>query len=74
MKDGLIARLAAQVSDFYDQALKAGMTSVNIPSDWINHITAKKLHCIERVSMRFPVHQGVTTAKKSRDYKKHYET
>src|SRR5271170_1253381 len=44
MKDGLIARLAAQVSDFYDQALKAGMASVNIPSDWINHITAKKLH------------------------------
>ena len=44
MKDGLIARLAAQVSEFYDQALQAGMTSVNIPSDWINHITAKKLH------------------------------
>src|SRR5271170_5316091 len=44
LKDGLIARLAAQVSDFYDQALQAGMQSINIPSDWITHITAKKLH------------------------------
>jgi hypothetical protein len=44
MKDGLIARLAAQVSDFYDRALSTGMASVNIPSDWITHITAKKLH------------------------------
>jgi len=44
MKDGLIARLAAQVSDFYDQSLQAGMTSVNIPNDWINHIVAKKWH------------------------------
>ena len=44
MKDGLIARLAAQVSDFYEQSLQAGMTSVNIPNDWINHIVAKKWH------------------------------
>lgn len=44
LKDGLIARLAMQVSDFYDQALSAGMKSVNIPSDWIHHINAKKLH------------------------------
>lgn len=44
MKDGLIARLAAQVSDYYEQALQAGMTSTNIPTDWINHITAKKWH------------------------------
>jgi programmed cell death 6-interacting protein len=44
MKDSLIARLSSQVSDFYDQALQAGMASINIPSDWINHVTAKKLH------------------------------
>ena len=44
LKDGLIARLAQQVSEFYDHALSAGMASVNIPSDWILHITAKKLH------------------------------
>jgi programmed cell death 6-interacting protein len=44
MKDSLISRLSAQVSEFYDQALSSAMTSVNIPSDWITHITAKKLH------------------------------
>lgn len=44
LKDGLIARLSAQVSEFYEQSLVAVMTSVNIPSDWITHITAKKLH------------------------------
>jgi programmed cell death 6-interacting protein len=44
LKDGLIARLSAQVSEFYEQSLAAAMTSVNIPSDWITHITAKKLH------------------------------
>lgn len=44
MKDGLIARLAAQVSDYYDKCLSAASASVNIPSDWITHITAKKLH------------------------------
>ena len=43
-KDGLIARLAAQVSDFYDSAVRSGMSSLNIPADWITHITAKKLH------------------------------
>lgn len=44
LKDGLIARLSTQVSEFYEQSLTAAMTSVNIPSDWITHITAKKLH------------------------------
>src|SRR5579859_87857 len=44
LKDGLIARLSIQVSEFYGQSLAAAMTSVNIPSDWITHITAKKLH------------------------------
>jgi programmed cell death 6-interacting protein len=52
MKDGLIARLAAQVSEFYDHALSAAMTSVNIPSDWITHITAKKLHFISAAQYR----------------------
>ena len=44
MKDGLIARLAAQVSEFYDQSLQAGQKSNNIPSDWLTHIAVKKLH------------------------------
>jgi programmed cell death 6-interacting protein len=44
MKDSLISKLSAQVSEFYDQALSSAMASTNIPSDWITHITAKKLH------------------------------
>jgi programmed cell death 6-interacting protein len=44
MKDGLIARLANQVSEFYDQALTAGMNSTNVSGDWITHVNAKKLH------------------------------
>jgi programmed cell death 6-interacting protein len=44
MKDGLIARLASQVSEFYEQAITAAMNSTNVPADWITHINAKKLH------------------------------
>ena len=44
MKDSLISKLSAQVSEFYDQALSSAMASTNIPSDWMTHITAKKLH------------------------------
>jgi hypothetical protein len=52
LKDGLIARLSAQVSEFYEQSLAAAMTSVNIPSDWITHITAKKLHFYSAAQFR----------------------
>lgn len=44
LKDGLIAKLAAKVSDFYDQAAEFGTKSDTISTDWIHHMTAKHHH------------------------------
>lgn len=44
MKDGLIAKLAAKVSDFYDQAAEYGTKSDTISTEWIHHMTAKQHH------------------------------
>jgi programmed cell death 6-interacting protein len=43
-KDGLISKLAAKVSDFYDQAAEHGTQSDTISTDWIHHMTAKHHH------------------------------
>ena len=44
LKDGLIAKLAAKVSDFYDQAAENGTKSDTISTEWIHHMTAKHHH------------------------------
>ncbi|KAL9604993.1 MAG: hypothetical protein Q9219_000181 [cf. Caloplaca sp. 3 TL-2023] len=44
LKDGLIAKLAAKVSDFYDQAAEFGTKSDIISTEWIHHMTAKHHH------------------------------
>ncbi|KAL8934966.1 MAG: hypothetical protein Q9216_005649 [Gyalolechia sp. 2 TL-2023] len=44
LKDGLIAKLAAKVSDFYDQAADFGTKSDIISTEWIHHMTAKHHH------------------------------
>ena len=44
MKDGLIAKLAAKVSDFYDEAAEYGTKSDTISTEWIHHMTAKHHH------------------------------
>ena len=44
LKDGLIAKLAAKVSDFYDQAAEFGTKSDAISTEWIHHMTAKHHH------------------------------
>jgi programmed cell death 6-interacting protein len=44
LKDSLIARLAAKVSDFYTQARDFGVKSGAISSEWIHHMTAKHYH------------------------------
>ena len=44
LKDNLIARLAAKVSDFYSQAGQSGIKSDAISSEWIHHMTAKHHH------------------------------
>ena len=44
MKDGLISKLAAKVSDFYDQAAEYGTKSDTISTEWIHHMTAKQHH------------------------------
>lgn len=44
LKDGLIAKLAAKVSDFYDQAAEYGTSSATISVEWIHHMTAKHHH------------------------------
>lgn len=44
LKDGLIAKLAAKVSDFYDQAAEYGTKSDIISTEWIHHMTAKQHH------------------------------
>ena len=44
LKDALIAKLAAKVSDFYDQAAEYGTKSDIISTEWIHHMTAKQHH------------------------------
>ncbi|KAI9712641.1 MAG: hypothetical protein M1812_006821 [Candelaria pacifica] len=44
LKDGSIAKLAARVSDLYDQAGEFGVKSDSISSEWIHHMTAKHFH------------------------------
>ncbi len=44
LKDSLIAKLAAKVSDFYDQAAEYGTKSDIVSTDWIHHMTAKHHH------------------------------
>ena len=44
LKDSLIAKLAAKVSDFYDQAAEYGTKSDIISTDWIHHMAAKHHH------------------------------
>lgn len=44
MKDGTIAKLAAKVSDFYDQAAEYGTKSDTVSTEWIHHMTAKHHH------------------------------
>ena len=43
-KDALIAKLAAKVSDFYDQAAEHGTRSDTVSTDWIHHMSAKHHH------------------------------
>lgn len=44
LKDGLIAKLAAKVSDLYDQAAEFGTKSDTISTEWIHHMAAKHHH------------------------------
>ena len=44
LKDGTIAKLAAKVSDFYDQAAEFGTKSDAVSTEWIHHMTAKHHH------------------------------
>ena len=43
-KDALIAKLAAKVSDLYDQAAEHGTRSDTISTEWIHHMSAKHHH------------------------------
>lgn len=43
-KDALIAKLAAKVSDFYDQAAEYGTRSDTVSTEWIHHMSAKHHH------------------------------
>lgn len=44
LKDAVIAKLAAKVSDFYSVAGDAGIKSDAVSSEWIHHMTAKHHH------------------------------
>lgn len=44
LKDGVISKLAAKVSDFYDEAAEFGTRSDAISTEWIHHMTAKHHH------------------------------
>ena len=44
MSDSTISKLAAKVSDFYDQAAGYGTKSDIISTEWIHHMTAKHHH------------------------------
>jgi programmed cell death 6-interacting protein len=44
LKDAIIAKLSAKVSDFYGEAGDWGVKSDAVPSNWIHHMTAKHHH------------------------------
>jgi programmed cell death 6-interacting protein len=44
LKDATIAKLAARVSDLYNEAGEAGVQSDSVSSEWIHHMTAKHHH------------------------------
>lgn len=44
LKDNVIARLAFQVSQFYDEALSMAYKCDILKSEWIEHMSCKKLH------------------------------
>jgi programmed cell death 6-interacting protein len=44
LKDATIAKLAARVSDLYDEAREGGIQSDSISSEWIHHMNAKHHH------------------------------
>ncbi|KAL9058538.1 MAG: hypothetical protein Q9162_001693 [Coniocarpon cinnabarinum] len=44
MKDGIIAKLAAKVTDLYQVAADWGVKSETISSEWIHHMSAKHHH------------------------------
>ncbi|KAF2759602.1 BRO1-domain-containing protein [Pseudovirgaria hyperparasitica] len=44
LKDSSIAKLAAKVSDYYNESGEAGIKSDSISSEWIHHMTAKHHH------------------------------
>lgn len=44
LKDATIAKLAARVSDLYNESTDAGIQSDAISSEWIHHMTAKHHH------------------------------
>ncbi|KAJ4294404.1 pH-response regulator protein palA/rim20 [Kalmusia sp. IMI 367209] len=44
LKDATIAKLAARVSDLYNEASEAGIQSDAISSEWIHHMSAKHHH------------------------------
>ncbi|KAF2279686.1 BRO1-domain-containing protein [Westerdykella ornata] len=44
MKDATISKLAARVSDLYNEAMDAGIKSDAISSEWIHHMAAKHHH------------------------------
>jgi programmed cell death 6-interacting protein len=44
LKDATIAKLAARVSDLYNEASEAGVQSDSISSEWIHHMAAKHHH------------------------------
>jgi programmed cell death 6-interacting protein len=44
LKDATIAKLAARVSDLYNEATEAGIQSDAVSSEWIHHMTAKHHH------------------------------
>ncbi|ODV75903.1 Rim20p [Cyberlindnera jadinii NRRL Y-1542] len=44
VKDSLVARLAMQVSDFYNETLQSANRGEGFRTEWISHITVKKAH------------------------------
>lgn len=44
LKDATISKLAARVSDLYNEASEAGIQSDSISSEWIHHMAAKHHH------------------------------
>lgn len=44
VKDSLVARLAIQVSAFYNKALSTANRSEGIRTEWVHHMTVKKFH------------------------------